>query len=772
VSFWDNLKEALKSTFKPAEIAASILPGVGPAAAPTVVGTAKQTGKIAAATPQGRRFTEQIVEGLDLLITPYREFVAEPFVAAEFEGWAAGGREFLEGLPGDSRFKESEIAQYVSPGQAIVRGLGRISPWEEAVDKVDFTDRKQVEDFFSSGAAKFWSGTADFAFTLGLDPFLVAGKGITAARTGLLIQPIKSAKDLSTQVGKISDAVVNQPSTWRPIIDDIMSGKMETEADILASGLFAYATKPVDLARALIAAKQLGREAVGDVLKVAIGDVNALAKVRAQSEVARKALIDAEKVPSWVKAELEKPIINDPDLAGTFITPSEANKILREADETIKKYAQIDEGLSRILKGDFEAGTEFDGLFGTIRNKTTSRFEFLERARVKNAGRASESYWAVNDYTTPDGYTAKILSWLNRGNLQNEVPAGFIITNESASQSAFLEVAANTRLIARKTGQSPTWAKQKLSDWSKLTTKVERNQFVKDFEDEAAYLIIKSRVPGTEDMTDAQLDMLKVLVKEITKGYKQARYKELIKTLDSGYHTLDGSGTPVYVEGLENLLKGLGEDTATYRAKLVKELENSPLYESDIAAVLNIMDFTAFEDVIKTSPERLAAMVDMIKKSGLDDRGLRNQIKTIAAGNVGTTRLGAEQSSKTIVAQMVDYAKATGDTFNAVWKPITLMRLGYPIRNVAEGGLRLPVAIAALSEELGYSKWALTKNILPSPTESTKVAVNNILEFKRTRAGKYKLKKEELDVISNINMTDSLMSQYTRGVNDLDREVT
>jgi hypothetical protein len=772
VSFWDTLKEALKSTFKPAQIAASILPGVGPAAAPTVVGTAKQTGKIIGSTEKGQRLVDRTLEGAQAIATPYRELVAEPFVAAEFEGWAAGGREFLEGLPGQSRFKESEIAQYVSPGQAIVRGIGQFSPWEEAVDKVDFKDRKQVENFFSSGAAKFWSGTADFAFTLGLDPFLVAGKGVTATRTALAIQPIKSAKDLSTQVGKIDDAVVNQPSTWRPIIDNIMSDKMETEADILASGLFAYATKPVDLAASLIAAKKLGREAVGDVLKVAIGDVNALAKVRAQSEVARKALIDAEKVPSWVKAEMEKPIINDPDLVGTFITPSEANKILREADETIKKYAQIDEGLSRILKGDFEAGTEFDGLFGTIRNKTTSRFEFLERARVKNAGRASESYWTINDYTTPDGYTAKILSWLNRGNLQNEVPAGFIITNESASQSAFREVAANTRLLAKKTGQSSAWAKEKVSAWSKLTTKIERNQFIKDFEDEAAYLIIKKRVPGTEDMTDAQLDMLKVLVKEITKGYKQARYKELIKTLDNGYHTLDGSGTPIYVEGLEDLLKALGEDTATYRAKLVKELENSPLYESDIASVLQIMDFDAFDDVVKTSPERLAMLVEKIKTSGLDDRGLRNQIKTIASGNIGTTKLGAEKSTQTIVTQLVNYAKATGDTFNAVWKPITLMRLGYPIRNVVEGGLRLPVAIAALSEELGYSKWAIAKNILPSPTENTKVAINNILEFKRTRTGKSKLRKQELDTISNINMTDNLIRQYTRGVNDSIREAS
>jgi len=775
MSFWDDLKDILLKPVKAiGQGLGAALGAPGTAIGGVVTTQASRAGAPATLAARAGQQTKVNVETEGLkavaeLATPYRELVAEPFVAAEFEGWAAGGREFLEGLPGGSRFKESEVAQYVSPGQAIVRGIGQFSPWEEAVDKVDFTDREQVENFFKSGAAKFWSGTADFAFTVGLDPFLVAGKGVSTARTNLLIQPIKSAEDVAYQASKITAAVAKQPSPWRPIIDDIMSDRVQTEADIISSGLFANATKPIDLAASLLKAKALGREAVGDVFKVAIGDVNALAKVKAQSEVARKALIDAEKIPSWVKTQMEKPIVGDPDLFGPFITPSEADKLVREAAEQIKRYEQVDEGLSRILKGDFEAGTEYDGLFGTIRNKTTARYEFLERARVKNAGRASESYWVTNDYATPDGYVAKILSWLNRGNLQNEVPAGYVITNESASQSAFREIAANARFVAKKTDQSPAWAKQKLSDWSKLTTKVERNQFVKDFEDEAAYLIIKKLVPGTEDMNAAQLDMLKILVKEITKGYKQARYKELVKTLDSGFHTLDGTGTPVYVKGLEDLLKGLGEDVPGYRAKLIKELENAPLFESDIAAVLQIMDFDAFERVVRTSPERLAIMVDKIKNSGLDERGLRSQIRTIASKNVGTTKLGAERSVNTAVAQMLDYSRLVGDTFNAVWKPITLMRLGYPIRNVAEGGLRLPVAIAALSEEMGYSKLALAKGLMPS-VQSTKTAVNNILEYKRTRVGKYKLKQKELDIISDIDATDNLIRQYTRGVSNLVRE--
>jgi hypothetical protein len=279
VSFWDNLKDNLMKPVKAiGEGLGAAFGAPGAAVGGVVQSQATRAGvpsNIAARTGQQAKIDVN-TKGLAAvaeLATPYRELVAEPFVAAEFEGWAAGGREFLEGLPGDFGIEESEIAQYVSPGQAIVRGIGQFSPWEEAVDKIDFTDRKQVQDFFSKGAPKFWSGTADFAFTIGADPFLIAGKGVSVTRKGLLIQPIKSGEDVTYQVGKINAAVANEPSPWRPIIDDIMSDRVETTADILASGLFGHATKPVDLAESLIKAKALGREAVGDVFKVAIGDV-------------------------------------------------------------------------------------------------------------------------------------------------------------------------------------------------------------------------------------------------------------------------------------------------------------------------------------------------------------------------------------------------------------------------------------------------------------------------------------------------------------------
>ena len=763
MSFWDDLKDVL---LKPVRGIASAL-GTAPMGAGQGFAASQAARTGAPSTITSRVGQQQLVDistpanaALQQLATPYREFVAEPFVAASFEGVRAGAREFVEGLPGDLGIEESEVAQYVSPGQTIVRTFGRTLPGEQAVEKIDFTNPKQVQDFFSKGAPKFWSGVGDFGFTIGLDPFLVAGKGAQVGRTGLLLRPIKSEKDVKRVVAEVDAAVAGQRSPMRPVIDFIMGNDVTSEADILTSGLFAHATKPVDLAASLMQAKAVGREAVGDVLKAGFGDVDAISKITAQFNTARKAFLEAEQIPSWIKADLEKPI-----LGGEFSIPSlaEGQRLLREANEQLQKTGMVDENLLRILKGDFEVGTEFDGLFGTIRNKTASRFEFLERARVKNAGKNSDSYWNINEYKSPTGVTTKMLSWLNRGNLQQEVPSGWIVTNERGTQTAFRELAANARYVQRLTGQSPAWAKNKLSEWSRLTTKKARNDFLEEFEDEAAYLIIKKNTPGTESMTEAQLDLLKLLVKEISVGYRRAKYRELANTLESGYHVIDGTSNPVYVEGMEKFIKAFGETTDGYRAQVVKRLEGTPLLESDIPAVVQLMDFNTFEDVILESPERFAKLVDLIRTSGLDEKNLRKQVNLIARGG------GPEKSARTKLQIAFDYAKIAGDTYNTIWKPITLMRLGYTQRNIAEGGLRIPAAVVALSEELGYSKLALYKEILPN-RETTKAAINNIVEFRRARKGKKQLSKQELDIVSDIQKDDDLIRQTTSALNSLVRE--
>jgi len=769
MSFWDTLKDNL---LKPAKaIGQGLMSAWGPAGAAGGF-TASQAAKAGVpsnlATRAGQQAQVNITtQGLGVLAeaaTPYREMIAEPFVAASFEGIGSGLREFAEGLPGDFGLQESEVAQYVSPGQTIVRNIGKfydpILPGEQAVNKIDFTNRQEVQDFFSKGAPKFWSGTADFGFTIGLDPFLLAGRGSQAARTGLFIRPIKSEKDVLRVSAEVDAAVAGQRSPMRPVLDFIMSNKVTSEADVLTSGLFANATKPVDLAASLMQAKAVGREAVGDVLKAGFGDIRAIQKITSEFNSARKAFLEAEQIPSWIKADLEKPIVG-----GEFNIPSlaEGQRLLREANDQLQRTGLVDEKLLRILKGDFEAGTEFDGLFGVIRDRTASRFEFLERARVKNAGKTSDSYWGINEYTSPTGYSARILSWLNRGNLQNEVPAGWIVTNERGTQTAFREIAANARYVQKITGQSPLWAKNKLSEWSRLTSKKARNDFIEEFEDEAAYLIIKKNLPGTSNMSPAELDVLKLLVKEISAGYRRSKYRELANTIENGYHVIDGSSNPVYVESMEKFIKAFGETTDTYRAQVKKKLEGTPLLESDVPAVVQLMDFNAFETVIKESPETFGNLVNTIKNSGLDEAGLRNQVKILAGKG------GPEKAAKTKLQIAFDYARIAGDTYNSVWKPITLLRLGYAQRNVIEGGIRIPAAVVALSEELGYSKLALYKEMLPN-RDNTRVAINNIVEFKRSRTGKRTLNKQEKEIIADIQKDDDLIRQTTRMMNELVRE--
>jgi hypothetical protein len=775
MSFWDTLKDVI---LKPVDIAKSTFKTTTSAIGTAPIGAAQgfaafQAGRTGAPdTITSRVGQQKLVDistpanaALQQLATPYRELVAEPLVAADFGGIRAGAREFVEGLPGDFGIEESEIAQYVSPGQSLVRNIGLRLPGEQAVDKIDFTNPTQVQDFFSKGAPKFWSGTADFGFTIGLDPFLTAGKGAQVARTNILLRPIKNEKDVLNIRAEVDAAVLEKRSPFKPLIDKIMSDEIASEADVLTLGLFSHATKQIDLAKSLIDAKAVGREAVGDVLKAGFGDVKAIQKITTEFNSARKAFLEAEQIPSWIKADLEKPIIG-----GEFNIPSlaEGQRLLREANEQLQKTGMVDERLLRIIKGDFEAGTEFDGIFGTIRNRTAARYEFLERARVKNAGRASDSYWGVTEYKSPNGVTTKILSWLDRGALQKEVPSGFIVTNERGSQTAYRELIANVRFIEKKTGQSVGWSKNKISQWAQLTTKKARNDFLEEFEDEAAYLIIKNKVPGTEKMSSDQLEFLKMLAKELSSNYRRAKYRELAKVLENGYHVLDDTGTPMYVEGLEKFVKTFGETTDSYKTQVLKKLEGTPLLESDVPAIIQLMDFNTFETVVLENPDSFAKLVDLIKKSGLDEKGLRNQVRELSSRKVLQRR--GDKGAKTQAQIALDYAKIIGDTYtNLIWKPITLLRLGYTQRNIAEGSLRIPVAVAALSEELGYSKWAMTKDLLPIH-QATKATVNNILEYSRVRGARKAMSTQQKELVSDIQKYDDLIRQNNGLLTDLVRE--
>lgn len=772
MSFWDDLKntilnpiDSLKSAFK------TTVSGIGTGPMGAAQGfAASQAGRTGAPSPIVSRvgqqqFVDVATPSAKLLAefaTPYRELIAEPFVASQFEGFGAAGREFIEGLPGDFGIEESEIAQYVSPGQALVRTLGRgygaAFNKETAVSQVDFTDYKQVQDFFSKGAPKFWSGFADFGFTVGLDPFLLAGKGTQVARSSLIARTVKSEKDVINFSNEINAAVAEQPSPWLPTIDYIMSDEVTSSSDILTSNLFAEGTKQSDFADTLFAAKQLGREAVGDVLKAGIGNVKSINKIKSQFESARKAFQEAEKITAWVKAELEKPIVG-----GEFSIPSrtEYERILREANERMQKASIVDDNLSRILKGDYEAGTEFDGIWGTIRGKSVSKFQFLERAKVKNAGRATDSYWNVNEYKSPTGYVGRVASWLNRGNIQKEFPSTWLVTNESGSQTAFREVASNIRRAQKITKASPNWSKQKLSTWTSLTTKKERREFLQEFEDDTVYLMFKNLIPGTENFSPEQLGYLKALAKTLAGNYRQARYQTLADTLDNGYHVLDGSNNPIFLEGFEKFLNAFGETKASYRNQIAKELEGTPLLESDVPSVYTIMDFDIIKQIISDNPSRFALLVEKIAKGNLDDRGLRRQINEIAKS--------AEK--KRVEPNVTSYTNALsrelltiGDTFNTFWKPITLVGVRYALRNLFAGAIRVPATIDNLSYELGYKRFALYKEMLPSVKTATN-AIDNILELKRVRTGKKEFNRKELQIRTGILESEDEIRIRTRNLN-------
>jgi hypothetical protein len=772
MSFWDRIKERVSAPFKGARAAIGIAPMS--AAASFTAAKAAQAG--APSNIASRIGQKQLVDVskptnvvLEQLVTPYRELVAEPLVASSFEedtsdSWLALGKEFVEGLPGDFGIEESKGAQYVSPGQAFVREIGRAIPTVQAVDKVDFTNPEDVQNFFSKGAPKFWSGTADFGFTLGLDPLLLAGTGTQVAKYSLLRRTVKDENDALRVAADIDEAVINNPSSWRPIIDEIMSDNIQSPADILTLGILSESTKPSDIAVSLFDAKKVGREAVGDILKVATGDVKSLQKVTTQFQSARKAFQEAEQITDSIKLELEKPIIGG-DL--TITSRAEGQRLLREANENLQKAALEDERLSRIVRGDFETGTEFDGIWGTLRGKSMSKFEFLERAKVKNAGKASDSYWNVHEFKSPNGQVSRIASWLNRGNLQKETPSTYVVLNESGSQNAYREVAALAREVQKQANLSPEWSKQQLSQWTRLTTKKERREFLQEFEDEGLYLLIKKLIPNAKKLNNTELQFIKILAKTLAGNYRQAKYRALSETLENGYHVLDGSNNPIFLQDFDKFLKTFGETKESYSRQIAKELEGAPLLETDVPGIYQVLDFEVFKDIIEQNPERFNYIIDLIKSSGLDESGLRKQINQINK-EAQTKRIesNVQSFSKTFKTEAILMA----DTFSTFWKPTILLGIRYALRNAFAGSLRVPAAITELSYELGYKKSSLYREMLPS-VKTAAYTVNNIKKIKRTRTGKKEFDRRSFTYERELLLRESSIRQENRQLNNLIREV-
>lgn len=206
-----------------------------------------------------------------------REVVREPLTNLMLMNKAEGD------TLGERWANADKMGETTSLGQAAVGAIGSLLPGEQAVDKIDYTDQTAVDDFFSQGAAKFWSGAMDFSAQVFGDVTIIGGKAAKAARGAELVtnkigQGAAGAKKAAKAINDIVDTTQNGiTNKYTPWIE-----KFVENDSMYAYNHPAIRNSPVRDTVSYALGRAQTPEEVGLYLRAALNDPRALAKLKAE----------------------------------------------------------------------------------------------------------------------------------------------------------------------------------------------------------------------------------------------------------------------------------------------------------------------------------------------------------------------------------------------------------------------------------------------------------------------------------------------------------
>jgi hypothetical protein len=192
-----------------------------------------------------------------------------------------------------------DLAHNVSPGQAIwMLGLDNDQLRERGIAPAQIADseegKRAKEAYFGTGAAKFATGSADFAVSWYLDPFVIGGKAAGAGRAAAFTKPVTGEVGTARAIGRVvtgkadtfAQAKVGKSNVEKYETKGVFDSMAEavqkikdTHGDNAASVIrehFPTVRKSADgdvLARALGEAKD--QNEIADILRISVGDVSA-----------------------------------------------------------------------------------------------------------------------------------------------------------------------------------------------------------------------------------------------------------------------------------------------------------------------------------------------------------------------------------------------------------------------------------------------------------------------------------------------------------------
>ena len=741
---------------------------------------------------------EKVLEPLNFIAKPYRDWAAPKLTSALLmansqyrdknknlsfiEQFYKGQDLAREKVQGESEWRRS-----VSPGRALVGLVGNWTPGQQGVDKLDWENSKQVNDFFSSGSAQFFSGISDVGFNI-LDPVAaVAAKGTSYVRKGFIERPMTGKGAVFTKPEtlhlELQDAVTNPgQKTAAEEIFKLIEKNPEDVTTISNYGFVRHSTDPARLATAISTAYTLGGETAGrqnvaDVISAALGHKPSYDKIMAQSEELHQQLKSLNGTTDKVSkdlSELKQIVIGKDDVDGVKLSAKiAAEKAYQKQLNALDK--QVAEVQKSLVPAQFVSSRE-----GSI-SSTWSKFASIERVRV--AAAEANTKGLIVDVTPSKGFSfakevansdavkgipkpvIRYLTWLSPDTQVREAPAGIAFLGGAGGDRSYIEVDARIRRIAKLAKLDIATQNKLRNEYRTLISKSDRNFFLEKLqEDSVKWLLQKHYGEAIDKMNKNQLESMQTFARALIDDTRRAQAREVEKALDKNYTVVDGlSGDYVSHAYLNDLVEKSALERALTRGESVAKdsdrtavreaMKQNPLFETQVPNIHFSYDFKLWDQIMSENPQLLGNMVRGIVEENWTPAKVRSEMKDAQNSAInGTTGLG--QGLKSNAKLMVDVVQEGLDGFYTyLWKPVTLMSLKYTSRNVGEGWLRTIAAMADYSVNNGYSWTDMFKSaILPDKGVFDRTVNNRIYRKKLKASSKQfdSLNKQMLKTESDI----------------------
>lgn len=676
---------------------------------------------------------------LNKIAVPYREYVAPSLSAVLLElngnyrvqnknlsvaerlrkGFALG-KAPVEG--------EDEWRRSVSPGRALVGLIGYIDgAGVQGTDKINWDDSKQVNDYFSSGSAQFWSGFADLGFNFADPATYFGGKAAKLVKRSQFTREVGSKYGkIESLVQEVDDVVVNpQLDTAAAQIFKLVEKDPDNLKAIQAYGFVAASADPQRLALTLSNGfKGSGYQGIADVVKASIGHKPTLDKLSVENGLLHEQILANSGMTQTMRDDLKA--LSSTRRNTKEVTPKEVATHEANQKQLLESIAKSEEEAAALAAKKEVTQVFQEQQMGVI--STWSKYGAVERVRAASATVSTDGLFVELNGTskyhsakavakslgTSTPYIRSVM-WISPNQGLRELPAGIAFLGGAPGKRSYLEADARIRNIGKLTALSSDEMKGFANQYRGLTTESERFNFFENLEEFSIQKLLEKHYgKSLESMNAVQRESAQVVARELVDSTRRAKARQLQSILSKNYTVLD-KGSLQRISHIKDVVDKLAAERAAKEGRPVnsndvaviqKSLMQNPATVTQIPNIHFTVDMKFFDQIMSENPQHIKSLLDNIIEDNLPAKEVR-EIMQRAEQSFIDGGSGMHSTFGDIAKPMYRTAKDVTvnqlDSFYSyVWKPFTLLSFKYTTRNIAEGALRVVASMVDMNSYYGF----------------------------------------------------------------------